>query len=115
MTAPWGYGNGVRKSNSGVPSAAEQQFGNYTLLGGTTMMAWPAGQSGGFGNTAGISGYGITTPYMYSGWTYPTDADGMQGVLGKDWSYLLTGDTVGVKLIHIPSGQTMYEKNVVVG
>ena len=53
MTAPWGYGNGVQVSNSGKPNDAEQQFGNYTLLGGTVMTAWPAGQSGGFITTIG--------------------------------------------------------------
>ena len=117
MTAPWGYGNGVQVSNSGKPNDAEQQFGNYTLLGGTVMTAWPAGQSGGFITTTGGSGYGTTKQYYYDGsWLYAqgSKVDGMQAVLGEDWEYLRTGDTVNVKLIHLPSGQTIYEKNVVV-
>ncbi|MCZ9313068.1 MAG: type IV pilin N-terminal domain-containing protein [Methanocorpusculum sp.] len=116
MTAPWGYGNGVQGSNSGVPSSVQQQFGNYTLVGGTVMYAYPAGQSGGFITTAG-SGYGTTDQYYYDGaWTYTegSNVDGMQAVLGKDWNFLRTGDIVNVKLIHTPSGQTIYEKNVVV-
>ena len=117
MTAPWGYGNGIQAPNSGKPNNKQQQFGNYTLLGGTVMTAWPAGQSGGFITTTGGDGYGTTKQYYYSGaWTYAENSkvDGMQAVLGKNWEYLRTGDTVNVKLIHMPSGQTIYEKNVVV-
>ncbi|MDV0443139.1 hypothetical protein McpCs1_05070 [Methanocorpusculaceae archaeon Cs1] len=118
MTAPWGYGNGVQSGNSGKPNDKEQQFGNYTLLGGTVMTAWPAGQSGGYVTTTGGSGYGTTNQYYYDegAWAYSegTTVDGMQAVLGENWQYLRTGDTVNVKLIHLPSGQTIYDKNVVV-
>jgi len=116
-TAPWGYGPGVVASNSGKPNNAEQQFGNYTLLGGTTMIAYPAGQSGGFITSAGSSGYGVSSLGQYSNWVYTEDhnVDGMQAVLGENWETLKAGDVVNVKLIYIPSGATIFSKDVVVG
>jgi len=116
-TAPWGYGPGVVASNSGKPGEASQQFGNYTLLGGTTMMAWPAGQGGGYGASAGSTGYGISTAGQYTGWIYTADTtvDGMQAVLGPNWETLKTGNIVNVKLIYVPSGATIFNKDVVVG
>lgn len=117
--APWGYGPGVSSMNSGVPSNVAQRFGNYTLFGGTIMYALPAGQAGGFVNASSpaTDGYGVTTPYQYSsGWVYSAGsmADGMQTVLGNGWEILRTGDTVNVKVIHIPSGAVIFNKNVVV-
>lgn len=117
-TAPWGYGQGVKSVNAGYPAGNnDQQFGNYILLGGTTMYAYPAGQSGGFMTGNATSGYGVKTDGQYTDWTYTAGAhvDGMQAVLGKDWETLKTGDIVNVKLIHVPSGMTMYKNNVVVG
>jgi archaeal type IV pilus assembly protein PilA len=116
-TAPWGYGPGVVASNSGKPNNAEQQFGNYTILGGTTMIAYPAGQGGGFITSAGSSGYGISSLWQYSGWDYlaNTNVDGMQAVLGQNWESLRAGNIVNVKLIYIPSGATIFNKDVVVG
>lgn len=116
--APWGYGPGVDAMNSGIPSNLEQEFGNYTLYGGTLMYALPAGQKGGFIDPAsvGYGGYGIDTIYTYSNWTYAAGekADGMQTVLGDGWEALRTGDVVNVKLIHTPSSATIFEKDVVV-
>jgi hypothetical protein len=40
--------------------------------------------------------------------------DQIQGVLGPNWEFLRPGDIVNVKFIHIPSGKTIWEKNVVV-
>lgn len=116
-TAPWGYGSGVESVNTGVPNKWAQQFGNYTLLPGTVMSAMPAGQGGGFGGGSASAGYGLTEKYYYSsGWTYSEGSvvDGMQAVLGDNWNYLRTGDTVNVKIIHIPSESIIYEKDVVV-
>jgi len=118
--APWGYGPGVTNMNSGVPDKVEQEFGNYTLYGGTLMYSLPAGQSGGFIDPASAAsdGYGVLTAYAYNG-TYSTyqagtNADGMQTVLGNGWEALRTGDIVNVKLVHTPSGSTIFNKNVVV-
>lgn len=118
MTAPWGYGNGVQEANTGKPNSKTQQFGNYSLLGGTVMSAIPAGQAGGFVlGASGTDGYGITTKYTYDGiYTSGSDKfDGMQAVLGKGWESLRAGDSVNVKLVYIPSGATIFEKTVVVG
>ncbi|HJK77866.1 MAG TPA: type IV pilin N-terminal domain-containing protein [Methanocorpusculum sp.] len=125
MTAPWGYGNGVQNANSGKPNAYSQQFGNYTLVGGVNMYAYPAGQSGGFGGTANISangGYGIgvsgdtSGQYYYTDWDYKagSQVDGMQAVLGPGWENLRAGDVVTVRFTYVPTGAVIYESNVVV-
>lgn len=116
-TAPWGYGQGVKKVNTGKPGETDQQFGNYVLLGGTTMYAYPAGQSGGYVSGNGTTGYGVVTNGVYSDWVYSdgTTVDGMQAVLGTGWETLKTGDIVSVKVIHVPTGMTIFKNNVVVG
>jgi len=115
-TAPWGYGQGVKSFNTGKPGDANQQFGNYTLIGGTTMFAYPAGQSGGYMTGNGTAGYGVVTNGEYSNWPYTasTTVDGMQAVLGDNWETLKTGDLVTVKLVYVPSGMTIFKKDVVV-
>lgn len=117
-TAPWGYGPGVAASNSGKPNEAAQQFGVYTLIGGTSMYAYPAGQSGGFITSPGSTGYGVGNSMgQYTGWSYTagTTVDGMQAVLGNNWESLVSGNVVNVKLVYIPSGATIFNKDVVVG
>jgi len=115
--APWGYGPGVVASNSGVPSSLEQQFGNYSLLGGTIMTAWPAGQTAGYITVASGDGYGTATQYVYAdSWPYASGSkvDGMQAVLGPNWESLRAGNNVNIKVIYLPSGATLLDKNVVV-
>jgi archaeal type IV pilus assembly protein PilA len=136
-TAPFGVGPGVGSnqslsvgsidSNPTNPfSYPAQQFGNYSLMQGTNLFATPAG-AGSMGTIGSISasnsagGYGITgsTYYQYtsdaaakswqSGETDPT-----QAVLGTDWNNLRAGDTVNVKVIHIPSGKVIFQKDVAV-
>ena len=123
MTAPWGYGNGVVDANSGKPNAYSQQFGNYTLIGGVSMYAYPAGQSAGYGGVANSSsegGYGIgasgdtSGQYYYTNWDGTTHVDGMQAVLGNGWENLRPGDIVSVKMVYIPTGAVIYDANVVV-
>ncbi|WP_394339248.1 MULTISPECIES: type IV pilin [unclassified Methanoculleus] len=41
-------------------------------------------------------------------------ADGMQAVLGCGWENLRAGDIVNVRVVHIPSGKTIFDKDVVV-
>ena len=115
-TAPWGYGMGILEPNAGKPNAVTQQFGRYAITGGTIMKAYPAGQSGGFGYQSDTSGYGVATPYEYTGWKYVKESkvDGMQAVLGENWEHLRSGDQVRVKLVYIPTGAIIYDKHVVV-
>lgn len=129
--APWGYGAGISggsdNENVGCPGTASQEWGNYSLISGTQIYAYPAGQTGGFierpinsGST--VAGYGTNGLYAYNIWTYnpsSTDGlnsgvDGMQAILGNGWEALRTGDTVNVRLIYIPTGATIFDKNVVV-
>nr|WP_321351189.1 type IV pilin [uncultured Methanoregula sp.] len=110
--APWGAGPGVSEMNTGVPSKPGQQFGKYTLLGGTVMYAYPAGQSGGVMSIPGTSGYGLTTQGSYTAdWT---GTDGMQAVLGSGWQTLLPGNTVNVKMVYVPTSTAIFDKDVVV-
>lgn len=57
-------------------------------------------------------------PYVESlpaGWDPRTySIDQTQGVLGNQWEVLRAGDVVHVKFIHIPTGKTVWEKDVVV-
>lgn len=132
--APFGYGTGVFNQNSGIPDKPDQQFGNYTLSGSTTMNAVPAGLSGGRmagdivnvqpGDIDELGGYGVVTPFEYTdgsrnhGFTSKPgeneNNDQIQAVLGKGWENLRMGDVVHVKLIHMPSGKAIYDEKVVV-
>lgn len=106
-----GYGPGVTNwTTSGQPPSS-QEFGNYTITAGTTMKASPQGYvpSSGTGY-----GYGAVTPYVYTegeGWS-AGQSDSMMAVLGKLWYELRPGDTVKVTIIDIPSGKTLFNKNV---
>jgi len=114
--SPLGFGTGVTPMNLGLqkgftPYDHGQFFGNYSLMPGTSMK-----NSAGFG---GGYGYGQEEPFAYSygpsGSDYPTGAkDGMMANLGEEWYHLRKGDTVNVMITHIPSGQVIFQKNVVV-
>jgi len=60
----------------------------------------------------------IWIPYVESlpaGWDPRTySIDQISGVLGNHWDVLRAGDVVNVKFIHIPTGKTVWEKDVVV-
>jgi hypothetical protein len=43
---------------------------------------------------------------------YATNVDFIQTVLGQDWHLLRPGDTVNVKILHIPSGKFIYDTDV---
>jgi len=118
--APFGNGPGINAS-IGLSSGSEwrafssprQQFGNYTLVPGTTMSASPCGATDGdsIGGTGSPSsgGYGIVGRYHYS-------SSGLQdaatAVLGANWENLRAGDKVNVKVIHIPTGKVIFDKTV---
>jgi FlaG/FlaF family flagellin (archaellin) len=67
--------------------------------------------------TSGITGggkylyaYGATTEATFS--PYPDSVDQMQATLGNNWNYLRAGDTVTMKVIHTPSGKTIWQKDI---
>ncbi|WP_421909986.1 type IV pilin [Methanolacinia petrolearia] len=124
--APYGYGPGVNYS-SGAQSLTnpfdkpDQQFGNYSLIQGTGLVAFAYGSNSekAIGSSTGLSddgGYGVVTDYEYiSDGYFGTGAlDAAQAVLGTNWEKLRVGDTVNVKVIHIPTGKVIFEKDVAV-
>jgi len=110
--SPLGFGKGVnvtaqKTSGSYTP---EQHFGNYTLVGGTTMKNSPYYKAGSAAPYNPEEGYGYPDQWIYS----ESVCDGMCAILGEDWNALRPGDTVNVKLTHMPSGKIVYNSNVVV-
>jgi FlaG/FlaF family flagellin (archaellin) len=114
--SPLGFGTGVTPMNLGIQKGSTpydygQFFGNYSLMPGTSMKN-SAGYGGGFG-------YGQAEPFAYSygglDSGFPPGAKcGMMANLGEEWYHLRAGDTVNVMITHIPSGQVIFQKNVVV-
>lgn len=129
--APFGTGPGINGSatigsldtNPTYFSGPGQQFGNYTLMPGTTLTAQPCGAKldhiGGAwtnGNPGADYGYGVQTLFIYrkmtgmSATTYYLDP--ISAVLGPNWQYLQMGDTVNVKVIHIPTGKVIFQRDI---
>jgi FlaG/FlaF family flagellin (archaellin) len=128
-----GVGNNQSYSSGGLDSNptnpyqyTADHFGNYTLMQGTTLFAIPAGASsmGSIGSVSAandVAGYGISPASFYN-YTTGTgnddyqagESDQIQGVLGQDWDNLRAGDVVNVKVIHVPSGKTIFQKDVLV-
>jgi FlaG/FlaF family flagellin (archaellin) len=101
-------------------------FGNYNLQAGTLMFAQPFGATSQYMYSATdvpnfTVGYGVGPAYTY---LYGTDnvngavfssassVDQMQAVLGKNWFVLRPGDTVNMKVVHIPSGKTIWQGTI---
>jgi len=96
--SPIGTGPGLPEWDRSYENIEEEMnFGNYALLAGTRMAAYPADEYVGGAYSAGHSG-----------------TDCMQAVLGDDWYKLQSGDIVSVMLIHVPSGQIIYDDDVYV-
>lgn len=92
---PVGFGPGVVGDTAlNSPYTGNQTFGNYTLTQGTGLIAEPA------------SGYA-----SFDGESSTSD---LSSVLGSNWNQLRTGDTVTIRVIYIPTGKTMFEKDVAV-
>ncbi len=103
-------------------------FGNYALQTGTTMYARPFGYTsspsqGGYAGSSFTVGYGTQGNkfnYTYGSQSATTaqfldsDTDMMMAVLGNNWYKLRAGDIVNVKLVHAPSGKTIWQKEVTV-
>ena len=118
--APYGFGMPTAAGESALPESAlrpynvsERHFGNYSLVPGVSMTAQPFGGMNDGTGQAYTSGYGIDDPHEYTldseGYT-----DSMQAVLGYGWEELSSGDTVSVRVIFVPSGKTIFSKDVTV-
>jgi archaeal type IV pilus assembly protein PilA len=119
MIAPFGSGPGVGATINPTAPIAEQQFGNYTLVQGTGLYAFPFGTTSGkaIGGSTGASayeGYGVATPYSYNTTGAFYVSDPTQAVLGSGWENLRSGDTVNLRVVHIPSGKVILNKDIVV-
>ncbi|MDO9324434.1 MAG: type IV pilin [Methanoregula sp.] len=90
---PYGFGPGVSVGNTIAPYAPTQNFGNFTLTQGTGLVAEPV------------------SSYTYGSGLSSAD---MVTVLGTNWDQLRAGDLVSVRLIYIPNGKTVFQKDVVV-
>lgn len=106
--SPLGFGKGVTVQDQGRQKTSTkydygQYFGEYTLVSGTSMKNSPW--------YSGTNGYGMTTPYVYTGLTSGYK-DGMQAILGDNWNELRSGDIVDIMIVHIPSNKVIFEKNV---
>jgi FlaG/FlaF family flagellin (archaellin) len=144
--APFGSGPGVNGTAGTIGgtdtlrdfSGSGQQFGNYTLVPGTTLTAMPCGaassdyigSTGLIGNPNAVNGYGVGTVSGYAkGLYFYTDEtrganpnvpppppskylDPTTAVLGGKWNRLKWGDTVNVKVIHIPTGKMIFQQDV---
>ncbi|WFN37341.1 type IV pilin N-terminal domain-containing protein [Methanomicrobium antiquum] len=94
--SPLGSGLGLSEWNRTTnPLPDDINFGNYTLMAGTRMTAYPA-------ENYGESDYGSS------------GEDSIQAVLGQDWDKLNPGDVVSVMLIHVPSGRVIYDDEIYV-
>ena len=118
-------------------------FGNYALTVGTSMYARPFGWAatpaqGGQPGSSFTVGYGMSSDgegvdegggqynYAYgkspgvggsfggAEFTKGVSKDQMMAVLGDDWNLLRAGDTVTVKMVHIPSNKVIWQKDVTV-
>ena len=124
VEAPYGVGTGVNGSiNQMNPEKyTNMWFGNYSLMSGTNVYAYPYGTQSGMAIGSGTwgasdtSGYGVATAYNYTSGTHytSTTVDSMEAVMGKGWENLKTGDVVNVNLFHIPSGKSIFNGDVAV-
>lgn len=120
QNSPAGYSAGVLTGNN--YAAPQAWFGNYTWTSGTTMINWP-------------SNYGYPAPTSYKGNAYDnggataynywpswttyignggTEVDSLTAELGVGWNSLRPGDTLNVKVIHVPSGKTIVNQQAIV-
>jgi len=118
---PYGFGPGIDGSQSlSRPYKPAQWFGNYTLIQGTGLAAFPDGVDttddnaidGVYGESAG-EGYGVISAFTYEP-DPPIGSDPAQMVLGTNWYLLKAGDSVSVSIIHVPTGKVLLNKEVMV-
>ena len=125
LVAPFGTGPGINGTSTivGTDSARFlspwQQFGNYSLMSGTTLTAQPCGApsldtiGGSWDNEypSAENGYGVKNMFKYEpeGTTY---LDPVSAVLGPHWESLQAGDRVSVKVIYMPTGSVIFQKDI---
>lgn len=106
FNVPTGYGNGVRNVSNDTSHTPEARWGNITLSSGTSTFDRPGATYG--TGSSGSYFYGDST-------TAPsTNYDPLQAILGRNWNFLRTGDTVAVRLLDTASGKFIVDQNVVV-
>lgn len=122
--APFGTGPGVgngTETRGGIDtlrdfSSPAQQFGNYSLMTGTALSAFPCGAYSADrigGSTPALEGYGVRGKFAY----YSSSGDlvdATTAVLGTNWQNLRIGDSVNVKVIHAPTGKVIFSRDVLV-
>ncbi len=116
LQSPLGYGPGVQNTTADFTKVTinEQNYGNYLLTAGTTLVAKPYGKdatTGGYG-IAQDKRYEYTKGNKYDPKTIKTDE--MGGILGSKWYNLRPGDVVNVRLTYMPTGSVLFEKDVIV-
>ena len=124
LVVPFGGGPGVEGWDTA--STAEHtltdntsRFGDYTLVPGTTLSAptqkgtcnlqYATEYPVGYYAFITLGAYGSADPFKYPD---PTFIDPAVAVLGKGWENLRAGDTVNVKVFHIPTNSIIFERNV---
>lgn len=114
-------GTATTMADIGVTATNYTWFGNYNLQAGTVMYARPfGGKYDGKNFSVGYVGFTSNNYWKYyngtdsSGAVFDagTSTDQMQAVLGQNWNILRPGDIVSVKVIHIPSGKTIWQADV---
>ncbi len=108
--SPAGFGPGTRAWKQDPPYDPAQDFGNYTLAANTRLMA------SAYGPDDGSGGYGVekSKPFVYKvGTNYTSSSvDEMQALFGTNWYELRQGDLVQVKVLHVPSGKVIFDREV---
>jgi len=125
--APFGTGPGINGTLTvgGVDtwtnlSAPGQQFGNYSLMTGTTFFAMPCGANSSESmEQNATSGYGVLGRFHYSdasgrSVTSAAYPDAATAVLGSNWELLRLGDLVNVRMIYVPTGTVIFDKDIAV-
>jgi archaeal type IV pilus assembly protein PilA len=113
---PFGAAYGGSKDASGSYEVGYGIKGNTTTPGETTgggQFYYAYGNS--YNPHPGTSPTGPTaTFYPDFGTGDKQSEDMMMGILGQKWNYLRAGDIVNLKVVHIPTGKTIFNKDVTV-
>lgn len=93
-SVPYGFGPGIVGDISLTsPYEPCQYFGNFTLTQGTGLVVEP------------LSDYEFGTG---------SSSTGMVDILGENWDQLRQGDVVTVRVIHVPTGKAIFQRDVAV-
>ena len=122
VTVPFGMGSGINTSITTPSDYSSSYFGQYSLVQGVGLYAYPYGsatvngQLSGAAGQADTSGYNGVIQYAYASGTNFAygNVDPAMAVLGTGWNQLRAGDIVHVKAIYIPTGATIFNKDVAV-